>query len=586
MGFKTFVKSNKIELVSLLVAFIFYASYIYTYYFTEVLFLASFMGDIQLVSKYFDGTLDFNDLFSKFGEHGMFGYNCLLLINASVLHYTVYFDMILNGINVFLVALFIIISVSNSIEKKNLLYFFALLIIIFYLFNVMQGGSATMETQVRLGLLFFVCSSYFINKSLLSNKIDKYLYISILLIIITINIFGTMYNFAGYPVIFLVVVFLMLKSKNKHLNARYIFIVYSIALIAYFFEYGIIGAGNANKKSIIEGMLFWLERPIEFIHGIAIYYGSATLGYATFADKVISTTNYLYIGYVILSINIIATVLYFNSRMYQKTYLPIFLQSYTFFVIILVLIGRYSLDDWLWGSNTWYQVHTKVGLVSAIWIILYATNITNNSFTNKIKLFSFILFFILFIGLMFGTYNELKRAPYVKIWYQNIQKCMFVDAKDMPINPDGMTPLMVDEKTTEFGLNVLKKYKLSVFKNILYTAILDKNTKLLDGELYSDNWVGPNLKMYMKTGGGKLHIDLYLPNEHFSPNSLTIFIDGVSIGTQFIKEVGTHHLEFKTLPNKNVILKAVFGRSIIPKELGIGEDQRELSAIVNRFEFE
>jgi len=154
---------------------------------------------------------------------------------------------------------------------------------------------------------------------------------------------------------------------------------------------------------------------------------------------------------------------------------------------------------------------------------------------------------------------------------------MLTDIDDMLIDQNGLTPLLVDKNSTKIGLDILKKYKLSVFKNI--------TPAMFNIKLYDDNWAGPNLTAHMNTAGGKLYVDLFLPNEHFSPNTLTIFIDGVSIGTKVMSEAGTHHLEFKTLSNKNVSIRAVFGKSFNPKRLGIGEDQRELSAIVTRFEF-
>lgn len=576
---------NKKEFFILGIAFLFYVWFVLKYSTVEVLFLGSFYGDIQLVGNYFDGSLQISDLISRFGDyHGMLGYNVLLLINAAIFHYTAYFDIVVNFIIVMVTALILINSISNSLEQKNKIYFFGIFLSSVILFCTMQGTSATMETQVRLGLFFFIISSYLINKLITSANKNILFFLTLVSIIFTINIFGTLYNFAGYPVIFLVLLYLYIFKKDN--KAIYILIIYSLCLIGYFFEYDIF-LSNSNEGSVIDKLLYWVNQPIQFINAIAAYYGSSVLGWSTYADKVVSGNSYLTIGYTILMINITSIVLYYKSKMSHKTYLPLFLHGYTFFVIILVLIGRTSFveNPWDWGINNWYQVHTKISLVSSIWIMMFTLDKLKYN-VKSMNYFISVIFLILLSTLSFGIKNDLKRAPYIKLWYQEFQRWMYINVDEMPINSNQETPLLASYENTKIGLDILKKYKLSVFKNIVYATKLDKNTELFTGKLYNDNWVGANLKMYMNTVDGKLNIDLYLPNEHYSPNSLTIFIDGVSIGTQDIKEIGMHHLEFKTLPNKNVVVRAVFGKSIVPKELGIGEDQRELSAIVNRFEFE
>ena len=65
------------------ISFLFFtAYYIFFIYSTQVnvVFLGWF-SHIPLAEKYFQHTLQFKDLLSRYGEHGLFGYNLIFIFN-------------------------------------------------------------------------------------------------------------------------------------------------------------------------------------------------------------------------------------------------------------------------------------------------------------------------------------------------------------------------------------------------------------------------------------------------------------------------------------------------------------------------
>ena len=129
-----------------------YANLVYGF---EVQWQAS-MRDILFVEKYLSGNLSISDFFKPFGEHGMLGYNMLLIINAIIFSYTSLFDLWLNVVNVFIVSFVFLYFCFFKNGNYNLFTNISGVFMFLILFNPMQGSSLSMESQVRLGFLFFV----------------------------------------------------------------------------------------------------------------------------------------------------------------------------------------------------------------------------------------------------------------------------------------------------------------------------------------------------------------------------------------------------------------------------------------------
>ena len=59
---------------------------------------------------------------------------------------------------------------------------------------------------------------------------------------------------------------------------------------------------------------------------------------------------------------------------------------------------------------------------------------------------------------------QLERAPWIKLYYEEKQPYLFVeDAKDMPVDENGLTPLIMPLDITMDCINTMREYKLSVY---------------------------------------------------------------------------------------------------------------------------
>lgn len=598
---KKFFREYAIEIIIVAVCALGYVLYVSLFYSTEVLFLASFYGDVQLVEKYLTGVLVFKDILIPFAEHGMLGYNLLLLLNLTLFNYTAHFDLVINCINVLTCGIFLAYCIKDSVANRNIAYYFGIALVSVVMFSTMQGSSATMETQVRLGLMFFLFTAFFVSKIILRNTSNKTLIAAVILIFISINVFGTFYSFAGSPAFFILMI--LFSFKNRKIDGHYYIIAgaYLVATILYLWMYGKLGNDGPESGLIFNGIKYWMIHPINLLQSIFVYNASSIIGQSVFLrleSQYLSVAEWIYLllGFFVTVFYVYTIWLFVKTKMYKKTLLPLLLQGYSFFIIMLILIGRYKYGTF-WGISSWYHVHTKLGMAACIWILIYAfsKDQKSKSFSPASLALNSVIgyssYLVIACCLLLGIYADISRAPYVREWYKNIANYMYVDASDMPVDKNGNTPLLTDKSTTIKCLRILKKYRLSVFRDS-YDIVkpgpeLTNKTQLILGNYYTDGWISKVIKVKMNTGmRGHLLGKIYLPDKNFAPNGITIFLNNTEIYSQRFNGTGSFFFEVDCEQDKEAIVKIVMDKAIIPKQLGINEDQRELSAILSEFYFE
>ena len=577
--------------VAATIGFFFYMN---SYHSTDVVYLASFMYDIPMLEKYFSNQLEIFDMFSRFGEHGMLGYNLLLLINAKYFHFTTYFDFLLNFVNIVIQCAILIYYVKKNIKKTNY-YYFGLFIILLCMLNIMQGTSISMESQVRIGPTFFLLGAIYFDKLMFGDYLKKIdLLIFIILNIFAINIFGTLYTFAIIPAPLIILIHHLIFKKDKNIKYIKLLLVYFILPCIYLYEYKLLNTSDNIKlisnNSIGNGLLFWLSHPQDLALSILAFYGSSLLGWAPLVDKVfISINTYLCIGFLIVIIHAYAIYLFFKNQIYKAGFFPILLQSYTFFVFIMIIIGRWNSGDpqWMWPASYWYQFHTKFSLVGSILIFMRSYENIGN-ITKFKRVLIVVLSILIFIALIIGSLSAFIRAPSERAWRENIANYFIIDINEMP-QINGLTPFLVNKELTEKGLKILRENNLMVFNKTRFDssefpAQISPGDLMLLGSYYADGWITKKIKFNINSGlQGKLFARFFIPNEAFYPNTISIFVDN-----KFYKEYevgGSGYMDiYLEMPiNKNSIIDICLKKSIIPSAVGMGEDSRDIAIMLTNF---
>lgn len=198
-----------------------------------------------------------------------------------------------------------------------------------------------------------------------------------------------------------------------------------------------------------------------------------------------------------------------------------------------------------------------------------------------------------------GNAYTLKRAPFVKAWYEEKQKYLFVqDADDMPVDSAGDTPLLASMEEAMDSISILKKYNLSVYRYYnMYEKAQFKGTyeyfyKLSDAAsqigntldscvkeygYYADGWVEKKSQVLIKTGEeGKVDIEVYYPQDNFDDKQVKIYINDNLNSTVEIQQ-NNQTISVDVAPNQIVCLRLETNFLID----NTGVDTRELAMIIS-----
>lgn len=550
------------------------------YLMSEVPYLTWF-DFTPIAEKFAAGTLGFSDLLWAYGEHGMLGYSLLFLLNVAVFNMSVFFDVWLNNICVLFVALCCYWFIRRTVDEGPL-YRPAILLLALVSFNFMQLTSGAMETQVRLGAALFIPVAWMSGEAILFQKSPRYLAAVVGLTFLNINVFGTMYSFAGIGACMLAAAVVMVCRKKVQ-RGPLVVLVCNIAFTAlYLVEYGTFGRGGMKGSVLGPALGTVFTSPFETAKAFIAYLGSTVLGAAGY--KVLPGWLYLLVGLAVAAIYGFAIYCFFSGKMYTRTLVPLLFMVYTVATFGMVFLSRIHLVEgslWTLFPNWWYHMHTKPGAIACVWILLYYSTIKSEHLPVLVKKYvGRCLTFLLVALMLAGNAMALYRVPHERQYYLSKQPYLFYTEEFMPVDEDGITPLTESKDMTMNAIEVMKNLHLSVYR---YHDIYENSLEHLafdtsGGEegLWDDGWAEPYVRTSVTAGAtGRVSLLLYYPGEITDDLKGTVQINGVAHNFKITDD--NILLEYEVEPNSEVdiVITSEFVYS------GLSEDdERQLSFVL------
>jgi hypothetical protein len=205
-------------------------------------------------------------------------------------------------------------------------------------------------------------------------------------------------------------------------------------------------------------------------------------------------------------------------------------------------------------------------------------------------LVSSIIIICILVSQLFSNAVEWRRAPSVRHYFANMITYALYPY-DMPVDQNGMTPLINTLDDTLRGLEIMRKYKLNVFHDYYNFSSSDGrfigNGKLMAGVLgpgWYDNeggyrWMDKKAGIIVKTGDeGKLIIEGNVP-DFLSPNEIKIYANNNLVYDN--NETGSFIIESSVEKDSILNIQIEASKSVIPKEKGMNNDIRELALTIN-----
>jgi hypothetical protein len=459
-----FIRDHKEQSAAVLFALLMavgYVVYMFRLYGHEVFYLASFMGDIQFVGRYLAGNASAADFFRPFGEHGLLGYRLITLINVELFKYTSLFEFWINIANVLIVLAMFLIWCLPYLKSGSPWQALTLILLIIILLNPMQGSSISMETQVRLGILFFLFMLPVADRVLRNSYGPWDLVVFGTTSVLAINVFGTAYSVAGsFAILLVAFVFALKKSQFKQLGI--ILAVFTVCWSLYVVSYGLLDVSltddalsDTTRPQI--KLSAWLLAP----YALAQFFGSALLGYAPIADGYVPSALYGIAGVIMFLISLWALGTTLKTQKQAHIAIPAMCLLYTFFVGCLVLVGRLELLGVQVLTNNWYHVHTKVGTAATFWLLMIL--LACPVISRQQKMIARVSVALIALTLLCGLFHEARRSPHVRAYWSNLATAMLMNPNDIDELSTKHTALLATPKETKQGLMILREHRLSAF---------------------------------------------------------------------------------------------------------------------------
>ncbi|HUP70986.1 MAG TPA: hypothetical protein VM142_14410 [Acidimicrobiales bacterium] len=524
------------------------------------------------------------------GEHFLLGYRLMLFVNAKLFGLDMRMDPLM-----FILAFAATAAILHAESARVFSQFRPSVRLIVFIpigllaFSLVAPPMLLMSTQFVCSTAVGLAIAWLVQRDLVegdsaSSFLRRPLTRALVLIPVYFMLSGA--YFAGLVLGLLSMYFFRrLLERTAWLERRFVMVaavlVPCIAVYTFFMLRALASPDSSNPRAF--------TLPLTKLWGLLLSH-LAGIGAGLIDSHTIETTS----STVVLSAGIIGALiiafslwLFVKTRMYRKTYLPVFCIFYSFGIVTMVFAGRSGKFGWRWITAEWYAFHLRFSIIGAVWIILFALADhmrKANEEEGASRWRSWILpagaLSLLFIGgcQVVGNMAQWARAPHLKQYYE--QKRLALLYPELVEDPTIV--LLWPEPLLGQSRAVLEKYSLSSFSRESRSEVERRLAEepLRNSDWHDDGWVGREGAMVFATKMPK-SLKLRVEGPQFIPANLCefrlnhdLFFSGTIAG-------GTAKELSAPLPRGTNVLTVSCQQSLSPSAIGQGSDSRVLAVRVS-----
>jgi hypothetical protein len=547
---------------------------------------------VPLIGRFLDSKWSLGDLFGRFGEHLLAGYAILSLINAKFLSLDMRLDPVMFLIASSVIAAIVYTDCSRifktvSSTKLGLIF----LPLGLLSFSLVAPPFMLMSTQFAWGAAIALLIAWFLQQDLGMTPIDvshsRWWFIGMLIMIPIYFFFLSGAYFPGL-VFGLGAMYFCRVIITKNWFMRHMIplaLVIATCIILYFWYIFWTSELYSGQGSFLNHLVQYFtdisDTLLSYIAGI----GSSIVDQHTLEQ--IPGGNgigILILGGVMAFIAVISLWLFFKTRMYEKTYLPIYCIFYSLGIITSVRFGRGIIGNWAWLTNEWYSFHYRLLAIGVVWILVYTLiqylkqiriNLVNPVKIKSIQAgFALLAFIFIFDCQAFANLAQWYRGPYIHNWLvEKRNALMFPELFD---NPADIVLWPINELSE--GRAILEKNKLSCFSPQGLTDVFSNSR---DGILrisgwYDDNWIsGKGSAVLNAQIEGDVSFEGFVP-EFIPRNYVEVHLNNEIIFAGAL--AGGEKTSFSYHLQKGInFIVVTCDKQVIPASIGGNPDQRPLA---------
>lgn len=464
------MRARIILFLSILIPFVIVFTYVWT---TATDY---FYGDDTILIKggfienYLHGTLSFGDLWRPKGMIRFLGYNLLLLANVKWFSMNAKIFVLISPFLLLSSALLIYRDYKRSLSPERSPAFIAttFFVLSLIIFNVIQWQGLISEygLNFQLPMPFIIAS--FISFDLYLAKGRQYLPLAFILSALAVLVFGGTPIFAYAPALGLTFLCYVLTrrfelTKDFWIRASIISVFLSFIAFIYLFRihYNDYAPNFSPYHSPFVAEI--LKRPLDAAQFFFTAFGASVIGIDVFfACNYFSYQSIVAIGLIVVLFYVLALILFFKGRMYERTYLPFLLIMMTFFHLGFIMIGRFGLVGRTGAMMSSYTCISIFGLVAMAWIFIFTLA---RPFRLNVLLKSALYtgFSMLFAGLLLTSIIVWSIQPDRKAYFEQLRE---IAMRIETATPEELERLDFNKQICD-SLRLLRQYKLNIYRSAL-----------------------------------------------------------------------------------------------------------------------
>ncbi len=473
------MKSKLILTASILIPFLYIMFYVWDTACGTVFRDDMYLIKGAVVEKFCERTLTFADLWRPTGGSRLLGYNLLMLLNISGFGLSSRLVVLL--IPIFLLATAFLLyrdyqrSLAGLCSPACIAGTYALPMLL--LFNLAMWEGLTFDYAIIFvwSVPWFLASFYALEGLLLDGSGVSWL-LAVTIPSLAVLVFGQTSSFAwgvALAITFGCYVTLHRKTLPKGFIFRALGGAAVLGLLAFLYLYRIKENDYFPGSKYVDWSLFAnLWSVLRFILAAL---AASVVGVDAYKSD-LGSAPVVALGFLVVLVYGLALILYFRTRMHERTYLPFFMIAYALAFVASMTIGRFRYGL-LYGMASRYTCSTICGIIAIVWIALFVLA-KPPSATRFLRSALLAVVILIFAGMCWTSILEWKIQPYRKENFERLPEIarQLDTAYDEELAAFEERPPLVRE-----SLRVLRKYRLNVYRAALTPPVSMTRLSLPDG---------------------------------------------------------------------------------------------------------
>lgn len=553
--------------------------------FVNTIYLDGFMY-VPLIGRFLEGNWSLGDLFVRFGEHMVVGYGLLSLLNAKFLALNMQLDPVM-----FLAASSVIAAIvyaeCSRVFSTVRLYVLGILFVPlgFLCFSLVAPPGMMMSTQFMWGSTVALLIAWFVQRDFYTSGMGSpRRHWSLIMVLILVPLYFLLLSGAYFPglVLGLGATYIFRALLTGKWRERRIVLVVAVGLMCVLcYGYYVFVAQAIQEEATSSGILHYFSDPVGTVKSYLAGIGGGLMDGHTLEYTGVPV---IILGGVMAAIGVVALWLFVRTRMYAKTYLPVYCMFYSLGIMTSVYIGRGLTSGWGAITAEWYSFHLRFFVIGVVWILLYAlVQRLRYIRAGKARLVNWrswpVALALVALALVFACHAianvaQWQRGPSVHAWLAEKRNALlfpqfYENASDVLLWP---------EEAVVKCRAILVQHELSCFSPRGWADVVgdSHNGILRVSGWYADDWIGrKGYAVFTAQAEGELSFNGYVP-EFIPSNHVEVYINDEAVFAADLAGGDRAAFSGRVQAGSNIIA-VTCERAASPLSRGVGLDSRPLA---------